>query len=134
MRQQSKVLFRSAWDSGNFFLHFLLFVINIHFRWAKSITFATGQCPVMQYHRQLMNCILYDRIKIADAVNVQVSAFFNFLILFFGVFIYFKIILGHHFGPGPRGIQRFRQRSSEEVLVGPSWDCETVEPMMCFLK
>lgn len=40
--------------------------------WAKSITFATGQCPVMQYHRQLMNCILYDRVKIADAVNVQV--------------------------------------------------------------
>jgi len=40
--------------------------------WAKSITFATGQCPVMRYHRQLMNCILYDRIQIADAVNAQV--------------------------------------------------------------
>jgi len=40
--------------------------------WAKSLTFATGQCPVMKYHRKLMNAILYDRIKIADAVNVQV--------------------------------------------------------------
>jgi len=40
--------------------------------WAKSITFATGQCPVMKYHRQLMNCILYDRVEIAKAVNVQV--------------------------------------------------------------
>jgi len=40
--------------------------------WAKSITFATGQCPVMKYHRQLMNCILSDRVHIADAVNVQV--------------------------------------------------------------
>lgn len=40
--------------------------------WAKSHCFHTGQCPVMKYHRQLMNAILYDKIKIADAVNVQV--------------------------------------------------------------
>ena len=40
--------------------------------WAKSHCFYTGQCPVMKYHRQLMNAILYDKIKIADAVNVQV--------------------------------------------------------------
>lgn len=26
----------------------------------------------MKYHRQLMNAILYDKIKIADAVNVEV--------------------------------------------------------------
>lgn len=40
--------------------------------WAKSLSFATGQCPVMKYHRQLMNAILYDKIKIAKAVNVEV--------------------------------------------------------------
>ncbi len=30
-----------------------------------------GQCPVMRYHRKLMTAILYDKIKIAKAVNVQ---------------------------------------------------------------
>ncbi|KAA2239291.1 formaldehyde dehydrogenase, glutathione-independent [Chitinophaga agrisoli] len=40
--------------------------------WAKSLSFATGQCPVMKYHRQLMNTIIYDKIQIAKAVNVQV--------------------------------------------------------------
>lgn len=40
--------------------------------WAKSHCFHTGQCPVMKYHRQLMNAILYAKVKIAKAVNVQV--------------------------------------------------------------
>ncbi len=44
--------------------------IRIGLGWAKSLSFATGQCPVMRYHRQLMNCILYDKIQIAKAVNV----------------------------------------------------------------
>jgi glutathione-independent formaldehyde dehydrogenase len=44
--------------------------IRIGLGWAKSHTFATGQCPVMKYHRQLMQCILHDKIKIAKAVNV----------------------------------------------------------------
>lgn len=30
------------------------------------------QCPVVKYHRQLMQAILFDRVKIADAVNVKV--------------------------------------------------------------
>jgi glutathione-independent formaldehyde dehydrogenase len=46
--------------------------IRIGLGWAKSHTFSTGQCPVMRYHRQLMNCILYDKIQIAKAVNVQI--------------------------------------------------------------
>lgn len=46
--------------------------IRIGLGWAKSHTFCTGQCPVMKYHRQLMNAILYDKIQIARAVNVQV--------------------------------------------------------------
>ncbi len=46
--------------------------IRIGLGWAKSHSFHTGQCPVMKYHRQLMNAILYDKIDIAQAVNVQV--------------------------------------------------------------
>lgn len=45
--------------------------IRIGLGWAKSHCFHTGQCPVMKYHRQLMQCILYDKIQIAKAVNVQ---------------------------------------------------------------
>jgi glutathione-independent formaldehyde dehydrogenase len=37
--------------------------------WAKSLSFATGQCPVMRYHRQLMMAILHDKVQIAKAVN-----------------------------------------------------------------
>ena len=45
--------------------------IRIGLGWAKSHTFVTGQCPVMRYHRKLMNAILHDKIKIAKNVNVQ---------------------------------------------------------------
>jgi glutathione-independent formaldehyde dehydrogenase len=43
--------------------------IRIGLGWAKSHTLATGQCPVMRYHRQLMTAILHDRVQIAKAVN-----------------------------------------------------------------
>ena len=46
--------------------------IRIGLGWAKSCCFTTGQCPVMRYHRKLMTAILYDKIKIAKAVNVQI--------------------------------------------------------------
>jgi glutathione-independent formaldehyde dehydrogenase len=46
--------------------------IRIGLGWAKSHVFTTGQCPVMAYNYELMQAILYDKIKIADAVNVQV--------------------------------------------------------------
>jgi glutathione-independent formaldehyde dehydrogenase len=46
--------------------------IRIGLGWAKSHAFTTGQCPVMRYHRQLMQAILYDKIQIAKAVNVTV--------------------------------------------------------------
>ena len=46
--------------------------IRIGLGWAKSHSFHTGQCPVMKYHRQLMNAILYGKINIAKAVNVEV--------------------------------------------------------------
>ncbi len=40
--------------------------------WAKSLSFVTGQCPVMKYHRELMMAILNDRAQIAKAVNATV--------------------------------------------------------------
>ena len=44
--------------------------IRIGLGWARSHTFTTGQCPVMKYHRQLMQAILHDKIHIAKACNV----------------------------------------------------------------
>src|SRR6195952_2301631 len=46
--------------------------IRIGLGWAKSHSFATGQCPVMRYHRDLMTAILNDRAQIAKAVNATV--------------------------------------------------------------
>jgi glutathione-independent formaldehyde dehydrogenase len=46
--------------------------IQIGLGWAKSHSFTTGQCPVMRYHRGLMEMILHDRAHIADAVNATV--------------------------------------------------------------
>lgn len=43
--------------------------IRIGLGWAKSHSFATGQCPVMRYHHGLMQMILNDRAQIATAVN-----------------------------------------------------------------
>jgi glutathione-independent formaldehyde dehydrogenase len=43
--------------------------IRIGLGWAKSLSFTTGQCPVMRYNRQLMEAILHDRVQIARAVN-----------------------------------------------------------------
>jgi glutathione-independent formaldehyde dehydrogenase len=46
--------------------------IRIGLGWARSHSFTTGQCPVMKYHRQLMQAILYEKTQVAKAVNVQV--------------------------------------------------------------
>ncbi len=49
-----------------------MLTIRIGLGWAKSHVFTTGQCPVMKYNRQLMQAILYGKIAIAKAVNVEV--------------------------------------------------------------
>ena len=46
--------------------------IRLGLGWAKSHSFVTGQCPVMKYHRGLMNAILHDKVRIGDAVNATV--------------------------------------------------------------
>jgi glutathione-independent formaldehyde dehydrogenase len=40
--------------------------------WAKSHSFHTGQTPVLKYNRQLMQAIFWDRLPIAEIVNVKV--------------------------------------------------------------
>jgi glutathione-independent formaldehyde dehydrogenase len=42
--------------------------------WAKSLSFTTGQCPVMKYNRGLMMAILHDRVSIAKNVNAKAIA------------------------------------------------------------
>lgn len=46
--------------------------LRIGLGWAKSISIATGQCPLMRYHRPLMHAILNDRVQVAKAVNATV--------------------------------------------------------------
>ncbi|MGH3092507.1 MAG: formaldehyde dehydrogenase, glutathione-independent [Gaiellaceae bacterium] len=46
--------------------------IRIGLGWAKSHVMTTGQCPVMMYHRKLMQAILHDKVQIAQAVNATV--------------------------------------------------------------
>lgn len=43
--------------------------IRLGLGWAKSLSFTTGQCPVMQYNVRLMQAILNDKVHIAKAVN-----------------------------------------------------------------
>ncbi len=45
--------------------------IRLGLGWAKSLSFTTGQCPVMKYNRELMMAILHDKVQIAKAVNAQ---------------------------------------------------------------
>jgi glutathione-independent formaldehyde dehydrogenase len=45
--------------------------ISLGTGWAKSLSFTTGQCPVMRYNRQLMMAILHDKVHIAENVNAK---------------------------------------------------------------
>ena len=71
--------------------------IRIGLGWAKSHHFHTGQCPVMQYNRQLMNAILYDKIEIAKAVNVKMISL----------------------DEGPNGYKDFDRGASTKFVIDP---------------
>ena len=47
------------------------FSLSLGTGWAKSLSFTTGQCPVMKYNRKLMMAILHDRVHIAKNVNAK---------------------------------------------------------------
>ncbi len=65
--------------------------------WAKSHTFATGQTPVMQYHRSLMMAILNGKAQIAKAVNAT------------------KISLNE----APAGYMEFDKGASKKFVIDP---------------
>jgi glutathione-independent formaldehyde dehydrogenase len=46
--------------------------VRLGLGWAKSHSFFTGQTPVMKYNRNLMQAILWDRLNIAEIVNVNI--------------------------------------------------------------
>ena len=71
--------------------------IRLGLGWAKSHSFHTGQTPVMKYNRQLMQAILWDRIKIAEIVGVQV------------------ISLDH----APKGYEQFDAGAPKKFVIDP---------------
>jgi glutathione-independent formaldehyde dehydrogenase len=71
--------------------------IRIGLGWAKSLTFTTGQCPVMRYHRQLMMAILNDKVQIAKAVNATVISLEE----------------------APKGYQDFDKGASKKFVLNP---------------
>jgi len=46
--------------------------ISLGTGWAKSLSFTTGQCPVMKYNHGLMQAILQDKVHIGANVNATV--------------------------------------------------------------
>jgi glutathione-independent formaldehyde dehydrogenase len=71
--------------------------VRIGLGWAKSHVFTTGQCPVMMYHKGLMNAILYDRVQIAKAVNATVISLED----------------------APKGYQDFDKGASKKFVLDP---------------
>lgn len=71
--------------------------IRLGLGWAKSLSFATGQCPTMRYHRQLMMAILYDKIQPAKACNVTVLSLED----------------------APRGYEDFDQGAAKKFVLDP---------------
>ena len=71
--------------------------VRIGLGWAKSHRLTTGQCPVKQYNRRLMNMILAGKAEIAKAVNAT------------------RITLED----APRGYQEFDQGAARKYVLDP---------------
>jgi glutathione-independent formaldehyde dehydrogenase len=71
--------------------------IRIGLGWAKSHNFATGQCPVLKYNRALMMAILYDKVQVAKACNVEVISLDD----------------------APRGYQDFDKGAAKKFVIDP---------------
>jgi glutathione-independent formaldehyde dehydrogenase len=71
--------------------------VRLGLGWAKSHTFVTGQCPVKQYNRQLMNLILADKAHIAKAVNATTISLDD----------------------APRGYAEFDKGSAQKFVIDP---------------
>jgi glutathione-independent formaldehyde dehydrogenase len=71
--------------------------VRLGLGWAKSHSFTTGQCPVLRYNRRLMMSILYDRARIAEAVNATVISLDD----------------------APRGYQEFDRGAARKYVLDP---------------
>jgi glutathione-independent formaldehyde dehydrogenase len=65
--------------------------------WAKSLSFTTGQCPVIHYNHGLMMAILHDRVQIAKAVGATVISLDD----------------------APRGYQEFDRGAARKFVIDP---------------
>jgi glutathione-independent formaldehyde dehydrogenase len=81
--------------------------VRLGLGWAKSHRFTTGQCPVMRYHRQLMQAILHERVHIAKAVNATVIPLED----------------------APRGYAEFDQGASRKYVLNPHGVLNGVSPV-----
>ena len=72
--------------------------IRLGLGWAKSHGFTTGQCPVMRYHRGLMQAILHDKVHIAKAVNATVISL----------------------DEGPQGYKDFDKGAAKKYVIDPN--------------
>jgi glutathione-independent formaldehyde dehydrogenase len=72
--------------------------VRLGLGWAKSHSFATGQCPVLRYNRGLMMSILHDKAHIADAVNATVIGLDD----------------------APRGYQEFDSGAAKKYVLNPN--------------
>ncbi|MDQ0259440.1 formaldehyde dehydrogenase, glutathione-independent [Sinomonas atrocyanea] len=66
--------------------------------WAKSLSFTTGQCPVMKYNRGLMMAILHDRVSIAKNVNATAISLDD----------------------APRGYEEFDKGAAKKYVLNPN--------------
>lgn len=71
--------------------------VRLGLGWAKSHSFFTGQCPVKQYNRLLMNLILNDKAQIRNAVNATTISL----------------------DEAPRGYQDFDQGAAKKFVLDP---------------
>ncbi|MFJ8278528.1 formaldehyde dehydrogenase, glutathione-independent [Streptomyces griseoviridis] len=81
--------------------------VRLGLGWAKSHSFATGQCPVMKYHRGLMQAIRHGRVHIAKAVNATVIGLDD----------------------APRGYAEFDQGASHKYVLDPHGALQGVRPV-----
>lgn len=71
--------------------------LRIGLGWAKSLHFTTGQCPVMRYHRQLMQAILWGKTSPSIATNVTIIGLED----------------------APKGYQDFDQGAAKKFILDP---------------
>ncbi|MET8409994.1 formaldehyde dehydrogenase, glutathione-independent [Streptomyces sp. NPDC005195] len=81
--------------------------VRLGLGWAKSHRLSTGQCPVMRYHRGLMQAILHERVHIAKAVNATVIGLED----------------------APRGYAEFDQGAGRKYVLDPHGELAGVRPV-----